>query len=111
MTGEVTLRGKALQIGGLKSKTIAAHRAGIKTVLLPTDNAKDIPELPDRIREDLDLVCVGHLEEVLAIALLESTEEPFGVGDEAIPAGESSVIPQVTNGSGSGEPPMAASEN
>ncbi len=111
MTGEVTLRGKALQIGGLKSKTIAAHRAGIKTVLLPTDNAKDIPELPDRIREDLDLVCVGHLEEVLAIALLESTEEPFGVGDEAIPGGESSVIPQVTNGSGSGEPPMAASEN
>ncbi|MGW8319244.1 MAG: endopeptidase La, partial [Candidatus Promineifilaceae bacterium] len=53
MTGEVTLRGKALPIGGLKAKTIAAHRAGIKTVLLPNDNAKDIPELPERIREDL----------------------------------------------------------
>ncbi|MFO7540825.1 MAG: endopeptidase La [Chloroflexota bacterium] len=61
MTGEVTLRGKVLAIGGLKQKTIAAHRAGIKTVLLPKDNAKDIPELPQRIREDLTLIPVGHL--------------------------------------------------
>ena len=56
MTGEVTLRGKVLPIGGLKAKTIAAHRAGIKTVLLPKDNAKDIPDLPERVRQDLELI-------------------------------------------------------
>lgn len=76
MTGEVTLRGKVLAIGGLKAKTIAAHRAGIDTVLLPKDNAKDIPELPERIREDLDLVTVEHLDEVLKIALLDTTDAP-----------------------------------
>jgi ATP-dependent Lon protease len=79
MTGEVTLRGKVLAIGGLKSKTIAAHRAGIKTVLLPKDNAKDIPELPERIREDLTLIPVSHLGEVLKIALLDGKEPPFAV--------------------------------
>ena len=65
MTGEITLRGKALEIGGLKAKTIAAHRSGIGTVILPDDNAKDIPELPERIRADLDLICVKHLDEVV----------------------------------------------
>jgi len=82
MTGEVTLRGKALEIGGLKAKTIAAHRAGIKTVLLPKANAKDIPELPDRIREDLTLITVAHLDEVLKITLLEPIAPPFTVPDE-----------------------------
>ncbi len=110
MTGEVTLRGKALQIGGLKSKTIAAHRAGMTTVLLPTDNAKDIPELPDRIREDLDLICVSHLDEVLEIVLLEATEDPFSIGGGTDASGETSILPQVTNGNGSGEPPVAASK-
>ena len=70
MTGEVTLRGKVLQIGGLKGKTTAAHRAGIKTVLLPKENAKDIPELPERVRQDIELIPVSHLDEVLAVALL-----------------------------------------
>lgn len=79
MTGEVTLRGKVLAIGGLKQKTIAAHRAGIKTVLLPKDSAKDIPELPERIREDLTLIPVGHLDEVLEVALLPATDAPFSV--------------------------------
>ncbi len=81
MTGEVTLRGKALEIGGLKAKTIAAHRAGIKTVLLPKDNAKDIPELPERIREDLTLIPVEHLDEALKVALLDPVAEPFSVDD------------------------------
>ncbi|MCA9951439.1 MAG: endopeptidase La [Anaerolineales bacterium] len=72
MTGEVTLRGKVLPIGGLKAKTIAAHRAGITTVLMPRGNSKDIPELPERVREDLTLIPVSHLDEVLAIALLEA---------------------------------------
>lgn len=109
MTGEVTLRGKALQIGGLKDKTIAAHRAGIKTVLLPTDNAKDIPELPDRIRDDLELICVSHLDEVLEAALLESTEPPFGISGDPSEGGEEQVpLPHVSNGNGSGNQPMTA---
>jgi ATP-dependent Lon protease len=85
MTGEVTLRGKVLAIGGLKQKTIAAHRAGITTVLLPKDNAKDIPELPERIREDLTLIPVGHLDEVLEVALLPATDAPFSVDKSEAP--------------------------
>jgi len=100
MTGEITLRGKALQIGGLKSKTIAAHRAGIKKVILPEDNAKDIPELPDRIREDIELLCVNHLDQVLEIALLEAVDEPFSIshdkGDD-----DQMRIPPISNGNGS----------
>jgi ATP-dependent Lon protease len=82
MTGEVTLRGKVLAIGGLKAKTIAAHRAGIETVLLPKDNAKDIPELPERIREDLNLIAVDHLDEVLSVALLDTIDTPVRLSDE-----------------------------
>jgi len=69
MTGEVTLRGKVLPIGGLKEKTLAAHRAGIKTFVLPQANAKDIPELPQRIRDELELIPVATMDEVLNIAL------------------------------------------
>ena len=98
MTGEVTLRGKVLAIGGLKSKTIAAHRAGIKTVILPKENAKDIPELPDRIREDLNLVTASHLDEVLAMALLEATEPPFSVESNGGEVGNVTVPPPVTPG-------------
>jgi ATP-dependent Lon protease len=93
MTGEVTLRGKALAIGGLKSKTIAAHRAGMTTVLLPSDNAKDIPELPESVREDLELVCVSHLDEVLEIALLDSDQPPFTVSEEP---GQGSAVLSIT---------------
>jgi ATP-dependent Lon protease len=82
MTGEVTLRGKILPIGGLKSKTIAAHRAGIQTVLLPKDNVKDIPELPERIRQDLHLIPVSHLDEVLGIALLDSIGPAISLTDK-----------------------------
>ncbi|MGD2076971.1 MAG: endopeptidase La [Chloroflexota bacterium] len=108
MTGEVTLRGKALQIGGLKAKTIAAHRAGIKTVLMPDDNAKDIPELPERIKQDLDLVCVSNLDEVLELALLESDEPPFSVSGNSGEMAEGPSIPQVSGGNGSGEQPFQA---
>ena len=99
MTGEVTLRGKVLPIGGLKSKTIAAHRAGIKIVLLPKDNAKDIPDLPERIRQDLQLLPVGHLDEVIAVALLEPVGPPMKIGDSE-KASEAVVIPPATNGNG-----------
>jgi ATP-dependent Lon protease len=69
MTGEVTLRGKVLGIGGLKEKTLAAHRAGIHTFILPQENTKDIAELPEKVRKDMQLIPVGSMEEVLKIAL------------------------------------------
>jgi ATP-dependent Lon protease len=97
MTGEVTLRGKALAIGGLKAKTIAAHRAGINTVILPKENAKDIPELPERIRADLNLVTVSHLDEVLQLALLEAKEPPFTVGGGRNDDGKKLIPPPATN--------------
>ncbi|MFZ0546603.1 MAG: endopeptidase La, partial [Candidatus Promineifilaceae bacterium] len=110
MTGEVTLRGKALQIGGLKAKTIAAHRSGIKTVILPQDNAKDIPELPERVREDLELVCVSHLDEVLEIALLKNDNQPFTVGSNDDPDnGSKLTVPPVPKTNGSGDRPFQAS--
>ena len=88
-----------LPIGGLKSKTIAAHRAGIKIVLLPKDNAKDIPDLPERIRQDLELLPVSHLDEVIAVALLEPVGPPMKVG-EPEKAPEAAIISSTTNGNG-----------
>ncbi|ODU70500.1 MAG: endopeptidase La [Novosphingobium sp. SCN 66-18] len=69
MTGEVTLRGRVLAIGGLKEKLLAALRGGIKTVLIPEENRKDLAEIPANIREGLEIVPVKHVDEVLALAL------------------------------------------
>jgi len=69
MTGEITLRGRALEIGGVKEKVIAAHRAGIKTIILPKDNKKDLEDIPDYILKGLKFVYVEHLDEVLPVAL------------------------------------------
>jgi ATP-dependent Lon protease len=70
MTGEVTLRGKVLPIGGLREKTLAAHRGGIKTFLLPKRNAKDMSELPEVVKTEIELIQVSSLSEVLEAALL-----------------------------------------
>jgi len=69
MTGEITLRGRVLAIGGVKEKVLAAHRAGIRTVLLPADNEKDLEDIPAPIRRRLDIRLVEHMDEVLAAAL------------------------------------------
>lgn len=69
MTGEITLRGKVLPIGGLKEKTLAAHRAGIRTFILPKENEKDIVDLPEKIKQDLVLIPVSSMDEVLKIVL------------------------------------------
>lgn len=69
MTGEITLRGEVLPIGGLKEKLLAAHRGGITTVLIPADNAKDLAEIPENIKQNLDIKPVHWIDEVLAVAL------------------------------------------
>ena len=76
MTGEITLRGKVLPIGGLREKTLAAHRGGIKTFILPQKNAKDMAELPDVVKNDLELIEVSNLDEVLAVALVRDPGAP-----------------------------------
>jgi ATP-dependent Lon protease len=69
MTGEITLRGTVLPIGGLNEKAVAARRAGIKTVLIPRDNAKDLAEIPAEVREDLEFLLVENMDQVLERAL------------------------------------------
>jgi ATP-dependent Lon protease len=72
MTGEITLRGQVLPIGGLKEKLLAAHRGGIKQVIIPMDNKKDLIEIPDNILRKLKIHCVQNIEEVLTLALSEN---------------------------------------
>ncbi len=74
MTGEVTLRGNVLAIGGLKEKLLAALRGGIKTVLIPQENAKDLPEIPDNVKDGLTIIPVSHVSEVLKHALVTAPE-------------------------------------
>jgi len=74
MTGEVSLRGNAMPIGGLKEKLLAALRGGIKTVLIPVDNEKDLPEIPDNVKEGLTIIPVKHVAEVLEHALVSKPE-------------------------------------
>jgi ATP-dependent Lon protease len=69
MTGEITLRGKVLPIGGVKEKVLAAHRAGLKTILLPKDNEKDLADIPKNVLDALEIHLVSHMDEVLKIAL------------------------------------------
>lgn len=75
MTGEVTLRGKVLPVGGIKAKVLAAHRAGIKRVILPRNNERDLDEVPESVREALSVVLVSDMSEVLAAALDEPSTE------------------------------------
>jgi ATP-dependent Lon protease len=89
MTGEVTLRGRALPIGGLKEKLLAALRAGIKTVAIPADNEKDLADIPDNVKQALEIIPVSTMDEVLKQALtrqptpIEWTEEvPVAVTEE-----------------------------
>jgi len=77
MTGEITLRGRILPIGGLKEKVLAAHRAGIQRVLIPKDNEKDIKEIPSKILKSVELVLVEHMDEVLRKALVLEDPDSF----------------------------------
>ena len=74
MTGEITLRGRVLPIGGLKEKLLAALRGGVKTVLIPSENEKDLQEIPDNVKEGLKIIPVSTVEEVLENALARPVE-------------------------------------
>jgi len=82
MTGEITLRGEVLQIGGLKEKLLAAHRGGIKTVLIPEENVKDLAEIPENVKNKLDIQPVKWIDSVLELAL-ERKPEPLTDDDVA----------------------------
>ena len=72
MTGEITLRGNVLPIGGLKEKVLAAHRGGIKAVVIPEENKKDINEIPQTVLKSVELILVSHMDDVLKRALVVS---------------------------------------
>lgn len=103
MTGEITLRGEVLPIGGLKEKLLAAHRGGIKTVLIPHENTKDLVEIPDNIKGNLEIKPVKWIEEVLAIALTQQPAVPAdgAAATAAAAAAVSSEVPAAaTTGDG-----------
>jgi ATP-dependent Lon protease len=74
MTGEITLRGRVLPIGGLKEKSLSAHRAGLTKIICPKDNEKDIDDIPESVREELTFVLVSHVDEVLKHALVDGVK-------------------------------------
>ena len=74
MTGEITLRGRVLPIGGLKEKLLAALRGGVKTVLIPKENEKDLAEIPDNVKEGLEIIPVETADQVLTRALVEPVQ-------------------------------------
>jgi len=86
MTGEITLRGRVLPIGGLKEKVLAALRAGIKTVLFPRSNEKDLQDIPDYVKKNVQLIPVAHLDEVFSIAFKGQTKTSMGSKIPAEPA-------------------------
>jgi ATP-dependent Lon protease len=92
MTGEITLRGRVLPIGGLKEKILAAHRGLIKRVLIPKENAKDIKEIPAKILKELELVLVEHMDEVLKQALV--VPDPEKIFQKLDYEGEKALVPQ-----------------
>jgi ATP-dependent Lon protease len=75
MTGEITLRGKVLPIGGVKEKLLAAHRFGLKTLILSKENEKDLADIPEEVREDLTILTVDTIDEVLRYALEAASPE------------------------------------
>jgi ATP-dependent Lon protease len=99
MTGEITLRGRVLPIGGLKEKLLAALRAGIKTVLIPQENEKDLEEIPDNVKKGLTIIPVATADQALAIALAEPLtpvvfpqEDEFAVKPPAVGATKQPVV-------------------
>ena len=105
MTGEITLRGEVLAIGGLKEKLLAARRGGIKTVIIPHENERDLAEVPDKIKDNLEIKPVKWIDEVLEIALESS---PAPLSDEAYLAGQNDAkLTSTAEEEGGDKPSMA----
>ena len=85
MTGEITLRGLVLPIGGLKEKLLAAHRAGIKKVLIPMENKKDLTEVPKTVLESVEIIPVKNVDEVLKVALTKPLKRVEWVDVDQLP--------------------------
>ena len=114
MTGEITLRGRVLPVGGVREKILAAYRAGLKTIIIPKRNLKDLVEVPKRARSEMNIVPVEHVDEVLQIALAEAIQKPKTVrsrrkkkeaGEKADAA--SGISPEAGSGPAEEEPPAA----
>jgi ATP-dependent Lon protease len=93
MTGEVTLRGHVLPIGGLKEKLLAAHRSGITKVLIPADNKKDLVEIPKKILNDIEIIAVSDVDEVLKIALMKELKPVEWIEVENLPKAKTGEKP------------------
>ena len=97
MTGEITLRGRVLAIGGLKEKMIAAHRGGVQTVLIPKENVKDLKDLPVTIKKALEIIPVEHMDEVLSASLAaehsEFLKDGFHEIDDIYEVGQPPAVP------------------
>ena len=93
MTGEITLRGRVLPIGGLKEKLLAALRGGIKTVLIPEENVKDLAEIPDNVKSRLEIVPVRHVDQVIERALVQKPK-PIEWDEEAEEAARAATLKQ-----------------
>jgi ATP-dependent Lon protease len=92
MTGEITLRGRVLPIGGLKEKLLAAHRGGVKTVLIPRDNEKDLADIPENVKQGIKIIPVSSVDEVLKLALTKPLQ-PIEWHDQD----EITVTPSITS--------------
>jgi ATP-dependent Lon protease len=92
MTGEITLRGRVLAIGGLKEKLLAAKRAGIDRVLIPKDNEKHLEEVPAGVRRALRILPVGHMDEVLAEAIQRHPEQRADMSEPGFHAGPEASV-------------------
>jgi ATP-dependent Lon protease len=100
MTGEITLRGKVLPIGGVKEKVLAAHRAGLTFLILPAENEKDLKDIPEEVREELDINFVETMDDVLRLALVSPLTPLGGKGEELPPnqkSDEDSTQPPLTH--------------
>jgi ATP-dependent Lon protease len=94
MTGEITLRGLVLPVGGVKDKVLAAQRSGIRTVILPAKNEKDLPDIPENVREEMNIIFVEAMDDVL-IHSLETVESlPFHTDREGSPGSPYHSPPQ-----------------
>jgi ATP-dependent Lon protease len=96
MTGEITLRGEVTAIGGLKEKLLAAHRGGIKTVLIPEENVKDLQEIPENVKNKLEIVPVKWIDRVLEVALERMPE--------ALPEEEAAAKPEAAVAAAAAKP-------